>query len=145
MAPSTSWPRPSVAATFSGGLPPAGDEGLARRYRHRHRRGANKFKRDHPAVPWARQVIRSLPPSKRETCSDSDLPRRLNLRSGQDLGGGLAEVGIWTTAEGQRCVVIVVLHDLLIEEIEDVCEQRDAPIVSKFQIVGSLEVGLALE
>ena len=85
------------------------------------------------------------PTSKRETSAEPDLPRCLDLWAGQDLRCGLAEVWIRSAAERQRREVIVALHDLLIEEIEDVRDQRQAPITSKFQIIGSLEVDLVLE
>src|SRR5207244_1572240 len=69
---------------------------------------------------------------EREPRAESDLARRLNLRAGENLRRWLAEVRIRAGAEGERRPRVVVLHDLLVEQIEDVRQDGQPAYAAHF-------------
>src|SRR4029453_4117459 len=78
-----------------------------------------------------------------EPRADADLPRRLELRTGDARGDGLPEVGIRNTSF-EFDPVVVADRPLLIEQVEDIREQHQT-VSAELQRVIDVRVSVVLE
>src|SRR5439155_26886998 len=83
---------------------------------------------------------------ERDTNTEANLPRRLVLRrvAGKQARGRQPEIRIRPGAERNLRPVVVVENRLLVEDVEDVGQDRHAARPADCQVVRGLEIYLAL-